>query len=45
MQDPWGTRAVSKPTVTARRRLPRKMGHARTEGKGRTTPLLVDDAS
>ena len=42
MRNPWGLHADGKPAMVTRRRSPRKQGHARTEGKGRTNPALDD---
>ena len=42
MREPWGILNESKPSPTPRRRSPRPRGHARTEGKGRTNPVIED---
>lgn len=42
MREPWGMLADGKPATSANRRSPRPRGHARTEGKGRTNPVVDD---
>ena len=42
MREPWGMLNESKPSPAPRRRSPRPRGHARTEGKGRTNPVIED---
>jgi len=40
MRDPWGMRPEGKSTAVASRPSTRARGHARTEGKGRTNPVV-----
>ena len=42
MREPWGFLPDGKPRSATRRRSPKPRGHARTEGKGRTNPVLDD---
>ena len=43
MREPWGLIAETRSTAAPRRRSPRVRGHARTEGKGRTNPVVDDN--
>ncbi len=40
MREPWGMLPDGKTTPAARKRSPKSRGHARTEGKGRTNPVI-----
>ncbi len=42
MREPWGMLPDGKTTPAARKRSPKSRGHARTEGKGRTNPVMED---
>ena len=42
MREPWGMLPDGKTTPAARKRAPKSRGHARTEGKGRTNPVMED---